>query len=88
MLVDRYWYIYSPCHPNKTKDKYVLEHRLIMEKKLKRFLDPSEIVHHINGISTDNRIKNLIVCQSNSTHNSIHDKQRPRKSNGQYSKVQ
>lgn len=39
--------------------KRVLEHRYIMEQHLKRKLEIREEVHHINGIKTDNRLKNL-----------------------------
>lgn len=72
MLLDGYWYIYSPDHPNRTKTKYVAEHRLVMEKKVKRFLLPKEVVHHINGIRTDNNISNLVLCQSTGKHSSEH----------------
>ncbi len=71
MLLDGYVYIYSPGHPNKTKCKYVAEHRLNMEKKVKRYLHKHEIVHHINGDRTDNRIENLVLCQSPGKHSSI-----------------
>jgi len=59
--------IYNPKHPN-ANGNYVYEHRLIMEKYLKRYLLKSEIIHHINGIKNDNRLKNLILCKSNSEH--------------------
>lgn len=56
---DGYILIYHPDHPYATCKRCVLEHRLVMEGKIGRYLYPWEIVHHINGIRDDNRVENL-----------------------------
>lgn len=69
-----YILIYSPNHPYKSINNNVLEHRLVMENKIGRFLNPVEQIHHINGIKHDNRIENLILCKNNSEHMKYHCK--------------
>ena len=67
-----YVYIYNPDHPLATKDGYVMEHRLVMEKKLGRYLTRKEIIHHKNGIKNDNREENLDLEKSLGHHVAKH----------------
>jgi len=63
-----YVLIKSPDHPFKNNGGYVREHRLIMEKLLGRYLLPSEVVHHVNGDVSDNRLENLKLFSSPGDH--------------------
>ncbi len=47
------------------------EHSVIMERHIGRKLRKGEVVHHINGIKTDNRIENLQLMTS-SEHSRLH----------------
>jgi len=63
---------YSPDHPFRDRYKHVKRSRLVMEKKIGRFLKPNEVVHHINRIRDDDRPKNLMLFANNSKHAQLH----------------
>lgn len=71
-----YVLIYSPDHPYKSKTNTILEHRLVMEKKIGRYLKPEEVVHHRNCIRDDNRIDNLYLFKNSAEHTKHHFQKR------------
>ena len=76
--IDANGYVRTLCrdHPYAENSGRVLEHRLVMEKHLGRFLSPEEVVHHINGIVNDNRIENLELFSSSGDHTGYHNTER------------
>lgn len=65
-----YILIYSPHHPHAING-YVREHRLVVEKKIGRYLENNELVHHKNKVKSDNREENLEIVNKRE-HNRIH----------------
>lgn len=79
-----YVLIKAPYHPYARKSGYMFEHRLVMERYLKRFLNRGEEVHHLNGNKQDNRVENLIVLSAKEhakLHNGDMEKRRRKSEN-------
>jgi HNH endonuclease len=76
-----YIVVYCPEH-HRARNSYVFEHILVMENHLGRKLNfygighsDNEVVHHINGDRTDNKIENLSVMR-HVDHMAEHSKER------------
>jgi hypothetical protein len=77
--------VYAPNHPfPNIHGTYVFRYRLVMEESIGRILDPKEVVHHINGDPTDDRIENLQLCKDSAEHGKIHNQLRTRTPAGTY----
>lgn len=65
-----------PDHPYPSDSshgsiKYILEHRLVMEQHLGRYLLPEEVVHHIDENPRNNSIENLQLFANSAEHRHI-----------------
>lgn len=65
---DGYILVRAKAHPRSNRAGYVREHRLVMEKKLGRFLTATEVVHHIDGNPQNNDPDNLYLYDCNADH--------------------
>lgn len=69
---DGYIKILVKAHPMSDCYGYVLRSHVVMEKIIGRFLEPGEVVHHLNHIRTDDRPENLRLIISRSEHTKLH----------------
>ena len=73
-----YVLVYVPKHPNAHKDGYVMFHTVLIERAIGRYLNPNEVVHHINHDRSDNRLENLCLMDKKE-HMKMHMKERHEK---------
>ena len=65
---DGYVLLYMPSHPNCNRHGQVREHRIVMEKKIGRYLTAKEVVHHKDKNKQNNSPDNLELYDKNSNH--------------------
>jgi hypothetical protein len=72
--IDNKGYIrtHKPEHPFCDAQGYIFKHRLVMEKKIGRYLLLNEIVHHIDKNPLNNNINNLELFANNGEHIKYH----------------
>lgn len=58
-------------HPYKDNKGYIMEHRLVLEQSLGRYIEPYEEVHHIDCNKFNNSLDNLMLV-SKEEHRRIH----------------
>lgn len=68
MVVGGYIYVHAPEHPHATQAGYMCEHRLVMEKRIGRFLTKKEVVHHRDRNKKNNNASNLELISSSGKH--------------------
>ena len=66
-----YKLVLIPRHPDANFNGRVLEHRLVMEKKLGRRLSKEDIIHHIDFNPRNNKVSNLYLM-TRATHIKLH----------------
>lgn len=57
-----------PADTSSSGTKYILEHRRVMERAIGRYLNPCEVVHHIDGNPSNNAVENLELFESQAEH--------------------
>lgn len=77
-----YIFILKPDHQRANHYGYVGEHTLIAEEVFGKPLPDGAVVHHVNGIKSDNRKENLVICQDENYHRLLHRKLRALKTCG------
>lgn len=70
-----YLFVWSPFHPHTNSTGKILQHRLVAEKYLRRYLRPGrsgETSHHIDEDRTNNKPNNLCVFENVGYHTAFH----------------
>lgn len=68
---ERRGYVWEKVSERCGRDNYVAQHRLVVQRRIGRALDPDEHVHHIDGNTRNNADDNLFIV-SKRDHRLIH----------------
>lgn len=67
-----YMFVYAPEHPRSTSVRHhIQEHILVWENTHKQYLPEGFVIHHKNGIKTDNRPENLVALRRGKHHSKL-----------------
>lgn len=72
LLSQGYARVLIPGHHRADYRGLVKEHIVVAEKALGKPIPASVIIHHHNGIRSDNRNTNLVICENHAYHVLIH----------------
>jgi len=56
----------------KVENRWVKEHRYVIEKFINRGLNKNEVIHHLDEIRSNNLIQNLMLFPTEQEHQSFH----------------
>ncbi len=65
-------FVLNPDHPFCDNKGYIRKHRLIMEQKLSRYLNPKEDIHHLDYNKENNHPSNLYLFPNRKEHTKYH----------------
>lgn len=71
VLEKGYLLVYCPGHPRANRNGRIREHIFIWERTHRQPLPKGWLIHHLNGIKSDNRVENLVATPSRSHYDLI-----------------
>ena len=87
IIIDTFGRLLSrePNHPNRNKNSQIPVSHLVMEVYIGRYLEPNQVIHHIDGNPLNNYIGNLQLMTIGE-HVTLHNNLKGRDNNGRFTK--